>query len=96
MFSKPIENIIYSYIRQVNCLKNKKINIEIKQNLELCNECNEHKLILNYCELCNDNYCISCTYKNQYYINKTEYLNNNIIYCSCCQDDICFDHFNEN
>jgi len=89
-----IENIIYSYIRQVNCLKFKKINKEIKNQLILCHECDKYKLVLSRCRKCCDDYCISCTYNNHYYVNGKVYFNNNVIHCLYCQDESYEDYYN--
>ena len=93
MLPLVIENIIYSYLKEVSCLKNKKINEEIYDRLTLCQECQEYKLIIMRCRICSDDYCISCTYKNHYYINGKEYFNNNIIHCLRCQDDLCLEDY---
>ena len=93
MLPLVIENIVYSYLRQVSCLKNKKINDEIEDKLTLCQECQEYKIIIMRCNICHDDYCISCTYKNHYYINGKEYLNNNIIHCLHCQDSLCLEDY---
>ena len=89
-----IENMIYSYIRQVNCVKFKKINKEIRHALTLCHECDEYKLIMSRCRRCADDYCISCTYKNHYYVNGKIFFNNNIIHCLYCSEEIiCEDYY---
>ena len=99
MLPLSVENIIYSYVRQFNCLKFKKINKEIRHALTLCHECDEYKLILSRCQICCDDYCISCTYNNHYYINGKVYFNNNVIHCLPCQDNLCcqdYDDYDQN
>ena len=89
MLPLVIENIIYSYLRQVSCLKNKKINDEIKDNLTLCEECQEYKVIMMRCTMCFCDFCVCCTYKTHYYINGKEYFNNYIVNCQDCHDSLC-------
>jgi hypothetical protein len=88
MLPLVIENIVYSYLKDLECLKYKEINEELTEVLLLCRECDEYKLTMMRCKMCSDDYCISCTYKNHYYINGKEYFNNNIIYCLDCQNSL--------
>jgi hypothetical protein len=71
MFPLEIESIIYSYLKEFESLKYKEINEEIKNNLILCEECQEYKLMMN-CSLCYEDFCLSCTYKYYYHINKNK------------------------
>ena len=84
MLPLEIENIIYSYHKDLECLKYKEINEELTEVLLLCRECDEYKLTMMRCKICSDDYCISCTYKNHYYINGKEYFNNHEIHCLPC------------
>jgi hypothetical protein len=86
MLPLEIESIIYSYVKELESLKYKEINEEIKNNLILCEECQEYKLMMN-CSLCYEDFCLSCTYKcctykYYYYIykNKQEKINRT----NCC------------
>jgi hypothetical protein len=75
MLPFEIEKIIYSYHKDLECLKYKKINEEIqsyekerrnkKDRRFFCDECNNW---IQYSHLLRLNACISCKYKNHYII----------------------------
>tara|TARA_B110001454_G_C12721186_1_gene434766 strand:- start:3280 stop:3636 length:357 start_codon:yes stop_codon:yes gene_type:complete len=93
MLPLVIENIVYSYLKDLECLKYKKINEELTEVLLLCRECDKYKLTMMRCKICSDDYCISCTYKNHYYINGKEYFNNHEVHCLHCQDSFCLEDY---
>lgn len=95
MLPLVIENIVYSYLKDLECLKYKEINEELTEVLLLCRECDEYKLTMMRCKICSDDYCISCTYKNHYYINGKEYFNNHEIHCLPCQDSFCLEDYDD-
>jgi hypothetical protein len=62
MLPESLKQIIYSYVRDVNSIKNKNINEEMKDNIRLCIHCNKYKLIQKTCIVCYSDCCISCMY----------------------------------